>query len=219
MKAKWIPALGFAVVMAQPGPAHATLTISVADNGVPVAGCSVTGASPQSASCSDANFSSIGVTVQGVPTIPSPDLGTISISATAGPLAVTDVLDIVVSQAGLSNFAGGTGSSTFTYNSLIGLAGPVDYSTIFNGSQIATDILGPALNPQTGGPFFVNLAPITGAFTDGQEIAASFGPSLQIQQLEADAQFQVVGSVVPEPASLVLLGSALIMFFGAVRRA
>jgi hypothetical protein len=200
------------------GPAGATLVLSVSDNGVPIAGCAATAASPLSVTCSNANFSAIQVVSQGVPTVPSPDLGTISISATAGALAAMHALDVTVVQTGLSAFPGGVSSTTFAQNSLIGIPGPATYHMVFNGVDIADATLPASLNPQTAGPFLVNLAAIPGAFTDSQEIVADFGPSIQTQQLQSNAQFQVITAAVPEPGTLAILGTALAGFGWLTRR-
>ncbi|HEY1430772.1 MAG TPA: PEP-CTERM sorting domain-containing protein [Stellaceae bacterium] len=197
--------------------ANATLTLSVTDNGTAIAGCATTTASPLSITCSNANFSAIQVSAQGTPTVPSPDLGTITISATAGALSATHILDAMLTQTGLSNFPGGASSTTFTENSLIGLPGPTMFNMLFNGASIASATLPVSAAPQTAGPFLVNLAAVPGSFTDEQTISVDFGPSIATQQSEAGAQFQAVSA--PEPASLAMLGSALIgMGFAAYRR-
>jgi hypothetical protein len=189
--------------------AHATLMLSVTDNGVAIPGCAATSASPLSVTCSDANFSAIQISAQGTPTVPSPDLGTIQISATAGALAATHVLDAMVTQTGLSGFTGSLSSTTFTENSLIGLPGPTTFDMIFNGTTIATATLPVSAAPQTAGPFIVPLAAIPGGFTDEQTISVDFGPSIATQQSETGAQFQAISASVPEPTSLALLASGL----------
>jgi hypothetical protein len=190
--------------------AHATLMLQVTDNGVPIAGCAATSASPLSVTCSDANFSAIQISAQGTPTVPSPDLGTIQISATAGALSSTHVLDAMVTQTGLSGFTGSLSSTTFTENSLIGLPGPTTFDMVFNGTTIATATLPVSVAPQTAGPFVVPLAAISGGFTDEQTISVDFGPSIATQQSETGAQFQAISASVPEPASLALLVSGLL---------
>jgi hypothetical protein len=190
--------------------ADATLMLSVTDNGTAIAGCASTSASPLSVICSNANFSAIQVSAQGTPTVPSPDLGTITINASAGPLAATHLLDVMVTQTGLSGFTGSLSSTTFTENSLIGLPGPTTFDMIFNGTTIATATLPVSVNPQTAGPFIVPLGAIPGAFTDEQTISVDFGPSIQIQQSEAGAQFQAISAAVPEPSSLAILSGALL---------
>ena len=193
-----------------PSGAGATLMLSVTDNGVPIAGCASTSASPLSVTCSDANFSAIQISAQGAPTVPSPDLGTIQISVTAGALAATHILDAMVTQTGLSGFTGSLSSTTFTENSLIGLPGPTTFDMIFNGTTIATATLPVSVAPQTAGPFIVPLAAIPGSFTDEQTISVDFGPSIATQQSETGAQFQAISAAVPEPSSMAILGSALL---------
>jgi hypothetical protein len=199
--------LSAALLSAQAG---AALILSVTDNGVPIASCASTSASPLSVNCSNANFSAIQISAQGTPTVPSPDLGTIQISATAGALSTTHVLDAMVTQTGLAGFTGSLSSTTFTENSLIGLPGPTTFDMIFNGTTIATATLPVSLAPQTAGPFIVPLAAIPGSFTDEQTISVDFGPSIMTQQSEAGAQFQAISAAVPEPSSLAILGSALV---------
>jgi len=84
--------------------AHATLSISVFDNGTQV-GSTVTSATGAiSFSGSDASFASITVNGLGSPILPQPDLSSNTLNATAAGITGTHILEVDVTQTAIGRF-------------------------------------------------------------------------------------------------------------------
>jgi hypothetical protein len=193
--------------------AHATLSLTVTDNGAPVSGTTtLTPGGLDFTSTSDLAFASISVSGVGFPAIPSPDLGTITLDAHFGGTG-THVLAIDMLQSGLTAFPGGVQTTTDTVNQLIGSPGPTTLTQFFNGVQLNTHTTAAGIPVDTAS-FTDTLGPVAGAFTDAQSISATFGGGAP-QVLEAAMQFR--SAAVPEPAAIVVLGVGLIGL-AAVRR-
>jgi hypothetical protein len=210
MRGKLVPAAALALVgsvFAWMTPAQALLSVTVSDS---VSGAVVMtpptdlGAGDLVSTGSNTSFSTINVDSTGSPLVPSPDLATTTLNVTAAPGIVgTHVLTVTVTQTGIA-FAGGNASTTFTFNGLIG--SPFGTSTedmIYNGAVIDTH----TVTPLNGVTAFGPDPSVVGAITTGnaQEFVTTF--NAPDQAFEGTIQFQA--AVVPEPASLALLGSAL----------
>jgi hypothetical protein len=185
--------------------ANATLAITVTDAGTPLAPTSTTsGTGTLIETFSDANFASIIVNVTGVPALPSPDLGTVTldvVSASGATLPTT--LVITTTQTGISAPAGLTGMTTDTYNGLIGAPGPVTEEMLINGSSLNSHTF-----PASGGTATQNFtnSNMPAITSDGQMFTATFSGAQQ--DLEATMEFIAVP--VPEPSSLALFGTVLV---------
>jgi hypothetical protein len=184
-------AIAFAV------PAHATLTLSLTDNGVPQTLLETT-PSPGNligTLSGDPNFSDVTIDVTGTPALPTPDLGTVTLSV-SGATGAGHTLDIVATQTGLTVPAGLTGFTTDTYNGLDGSPGPVTETMLLNGAVLNSETFPPtagvldAAFTDSGLPLIVSNAEMfDAAFTGGD------------QDLEATMEF----SGVSEPGTLGLL--------------
>jgi hypothetical protein len=77
------------------------------------------------------------------------------------------------------------------------------YRAVYNGSQIFTDLVNTPVG-YGGGSDFVSSTPISGAVTSMQamwDVTVSAGGSAS-----GSSQFRVAGDVIPEPATMALLG-------------
>ena len=193
--------LAGAAAFAWISPANAVVSLTVLDGVTPVSLACL--ASPGNITCSgsDANFSTINAIVTGFPNVPSPDLGTVSLSVESAA-GGTHTLTITGTQTGISSPGPQSTTTTDTYNGLIGSPGPVTYQQIVNGATLNSTMLGPAAGTLTA--IFNNS---TGTITSDQQIlVAQFtGAS---QDLEATMEFKAT-SVVPLPAALPLFASGL----------
>ena len=183
-------------------PANAVVSLTVLDGVTPVSLACL--ASPGNITCSgsDANFSTINAIVTGFPNVPSPDLGTVSLSVESAA-GGTHTLTITGTQTGISSPGPQSTTTTDTYNGLIGSPGPVTYQQLVNGLILNSTSLGPAAGVQT--MVFNNL--VSGTITSDQQIiVATF--TAASQDLEATMEFKAT-SVVPLPAALPLFASGL----------
>lgn len=189
-------ALAFAV------PAHAALMLALTDNGVPQTLLETT-PSPGNligTLTGDPNFSDVTIDITGVPAIPAPDLGTVTLSV-SGTTGAGHTLDITATQIGLAVPAGFAALTTDTYNGLVGAPGPVTETMLVNGAVLNTETF-----PPTAGA-------LDAAFTDAGLPAIASNAELfdaafiaADQDLEATMEF----SAVPEPATFGLFAIMLL---------
>ena len=193
--------LAGAAAFASISPANAVVSLSVLDGVTPVVLACL--ASPGNITCSgsDANFSTINAIVTGFPNVPSPDLGTVSLSVESS-VGGTHTLTFEGLQSGISSPGPLSTTTTDTFNGLIGGPGPVTYQQLVNGLILNSTSLGPAAGVLTA--VFNNS---TGTITsDEQIIKATF--TAANQDLEATMEFAAT-PVVPLPATLPLFASGL----------
>jgi hypothetical protein len=162
---------------------------------------------------SDANFSSFSVTANGVPVIPSPDFGTLTIDAQS--VSGGHTLTVLATQQGLTGFPSGTLASSFAANYLVGGANVTSVLTANfidagNGAFAMTTPIGS--HTFTGGvngsfgPINTVVAGLT-TFSETEQFVITYaGP--------ADVQANSQISTVPEPATwgMLLLGFAGLAF-------
>jgi hypothetical protein len=161
----------------------------------------------------DPNFSSVIVSVNGFPLIPSPNLNSTTIDASS---IAPSTLTVLVTQTGLSvpleNLA-----STFTFN---GLTGQMESGTFQNWIDVNDTPFGmttPITSAVTLTPDVGNAGPITiaegplGLFSETEEYTINFGGAQQSVSLSS----QIIDA--PEPMSIALLGVGL-GALGIVRR-
>ncbi len=147
--------------------ASPTLALAVFDDGTAVSGTLSSGTGTLAFSGGDANFGLITVNIFGVPSIPSPDLGTMNSQlSTALGFSGTHTIDIIATQSGLSGFLGGGGTTTMTYNALIGSPSPATQTMSFDGNQIANQTFLSSDGPSQRSTFYSELGPIPGTFSE-----------------------------------------------------
>jgi hypothetical protein len=190
------------------------LNILAFDDGTAInlgAGCVPTAGGVLSCNGSSTDFSSIIISANGVPTLASPDLSAVTITAVRSATLGNHTLDVQVFQAGLPVTNPTPLQSSFTANDLIGGPfGPETLST-FTGGTIGT--LGTQLSTVTF-PATANTdsqdftaTPAAPFFSDAAEIVQTFTAPLQ----EADDSVELQQAVsAPEPMSLAVLAMGLL---------
>ena len=194
------------------GPAAATLTLSVTDDGTPVT-MNITNNSGGnlSANGSDANFSAIGVVATGSPAVPAPALGTVTLDVHS-IVGTTNTLDIIVTQDGLSVPAGFQSQTDNTFNGLIGAPGPITQNMFIDGALLNT-VTFPA-SSGTATQDFSNLitVPIT---SDAEEFLMTFAsPAAALETMS----FVAAAAPVDEPQAIASLATALLLLMSVLCR-
>lgn len=172
-------------------------------------------------SASSANFTNVTVSANGVPVLPSPNLSTISISATSASITGPVTLTVIVSQKDLSLASPTVLSNTFTGNTLTSNGYTnftiENYINANNSSFGQTTLMAMADYSNTGpdsystGPINYN-APADTSWSEVIVYTITFtGANSSIS-----ASSQII-AVVPEPMTLALFGAGL-LGLAAVRR-
>jgi hypothetical protein len=202
--------------LATAAQATPTLQIEVFDGATLLATSPVTAGGTVTLTTSDASFSSIVVSAQGVPLIPSPDLGVVNVSVSSYGAAK---LHILVTQVGLSAIPYPTSAAiTSTYNALIGGPGPLTASLYTDAGDAAfakTTLQGKhTFNFGNGTAQSFSASTTLGAYSGPFSETVAFDETFSAgaQDLQATLQFAV-----PEAASISLFGSGLILI-GLMRR-
>jgi hypothetical protein len=157
---------------------------------------------------SDANFSNISVSVQGIPKIPSPNLSSTTIDASTSGIALPTTLTVLVTQTGVSmpleNLA-----STFTFNALTGQSETAVFQNWIDKNDVAFGMTTPitsavTLTPDVGsaGPITIAEGPLT-LFSETEQYVISFGGGQQSVSLDS----QIIDA--PEPMTFAILGVGL----------
>jgi len=199
-------ALGIALAPA----AHAgLLTVNVLDDGVAQAlACAGGLNSPIVCTGGSTHYSAINVAAQGVPTLPSPDLSSLTINATQAT-GGTHTVTVQVFQTGINEPPPSNLTSTFTINHLIGAPfGPSTLSSYVNGTtntlgtQIASHLFAAG---DVNDTVAVNSAVAVAITADAMQYVVT---TTAANQSMTDT-IQLVKQV-PEPASLLLMGMGLL---------
>jgi hypothetical protein len=185
------------------------LTVGVLDDGVAVAlACS--GGTTGTINCTggSTDYSSISVTAQGVPLLPSPDLSSLTINATSST-GGTHTITVDVFQSGINTPPPSTLISTFTINHLVGAPfGPSTLSDYINGTAT------------TLGTPLASHSFAAGDITDTVLMTNSVGAAITADAMQYVVQTTAINQsmtdtiqlvqAVPEPASLALFGVGLL---------
>jgi hypothetical protein len=190
------------------------LEIEIFDDGTPVGGVvGPSGSGILTDNTSDANFSTINVTATGAPITPDPAFGTVNLNVHSSGTG-TNTLLVEATEFNLTGAGAGSLLNTFTFNALLDpgaflVSTGTNYVDAGNTpfaltTQIATtgnvdgeiDYASPVMT----------FSPVPSPLFSETEVwtyTVAGGPA------NAESGAQIVG-VVPEPASMALLGSALV---------
>jgi len=165
---------------------------------------------------SDANFSSITFSAQGVPVLGNPDLSTVTLDATAGSApTLPATLKVEITQINLTGFPSGTLNVSDHSDPLIGIITSVNQSTYLDPSNTAfgtgagtlLDSNTPVLFPDAHSANYA-VGPGLTTFSETQIYTVVFGGANASYGGAMD--LKSVPSAVPEPATFAVLGTGLL---------
>jgi hypothetical protein len=206
-------------------PAKAdVIEVQVFDNGVLVAGSNVsstTGVIPGT-TVSDANFSSITFSAQGVPVLGNPDLSTVNLDATASSApTLPATLKVEITQINLTGFPSGTLNVFDRSDALIGIITSVNQSTYLDPSNTAFGTgAGTLLDSNTPTAFPDNhsanyaVGPGLTTFSETQIYTVVFGGA----NAAYGGAMDLKSVAAPEPATFAVLGMGLLGLYLARSR-
>lgn len=188
--------------------AAATISLEIFDGATLIASVSNVSGGFATVAGNDANFSSVSVSANGVPVIPSPDFGSVTIDTQS--VSGNHTLTVLATQQGVTGFPSGLLASSFAANYLVNSqnVSSVQVSNFIdagNGAFATTTPIGS--HTFTGG---VNgsFGPINtavsglGTFSETEQFVLTFTGAANVQ---ANSQ---ISSAIPEPATwgMMLLG-------------
>ena len=208
MKSAILAATALAAIAA--APAHAGLLTAIALDDVAAVALLCVGGVNATLVCSgdSTNYADINLAAQGTPTLPSPDLSSLTINATATTGGI-HTLTIQAFQTALNEPPPNSLTSTFTINHLVGAPfGPSTLSTYVNGTS---STLGTQVASNTFAAGVTNATVAINSLVAGTITADALQYVVQTTgagQSMTDT-IQLVKNV-PEPASLALLGAGIL---------
>lgn len=202
-------------LLAVPVYAAPILSVTATDNGTALTFVPTTNVPGDlNGTFTDPNFNEISVNITGVPSVPSPDLGTVTLNV-LGSAGGTHVLNIVAVQSGLTQPVGFNGMDAMTFDNTIGAGGPATETFAVNGSVVATGNF--AVNPVGSSAQNFSLPNLPAITSDAQAFSLTF--TAANQDIEATQEFTQAAVAVSEPSTLAMFGAALSMLgFVAWRR-
>jgi PEP-CTERM motif len=201
------------VLAAAPFAAHATLVSSASGGGLLAGSCGINdgGTGFLSVNCpgNGSIFTSLNITASGVPLLPSPDLTTTTLTIAASG---NGTLTAKVLQSAIPSYTGPV-QVTLTVNDLIGNdVGPLVLSADApDGTPIFTHSFGGS------GTMVSGSIPLSSIVQDSAIFSLTFTGVTPGNPESVDATIEI-NRLVPEPASLALLGVGLLGTVAFARR-